>query len=149
MKKLNRSFFHWSYVCKRWYTLYCDQWRYTTNDWFENTCKNMNSQNNREIHTVPGFISLHIRSTWETICDPQAVCCAQNLCPSLTESSSLLNGMSDQRVPPPSPEVENFRFELTNVQTREPLPTPPKMKNCLGARMWRLILYPRRIPSSS
>ena len=47
------------------------------------------------------LISLHIHSMRETICDAQAVCCAQNWYPNFPESSSLVNGMSDQRAPHP------------------------------------------------
>ena len=53
---------------------------------------------------------------WETICDAQAVCCAQNLCPNFTESPSLVNGISDQRAPPPPP--------------------PKKKKSCQRLQIW-------------
>ena len=87
-----------------------------------------------------------------------------------------LSGISVQRAPPPPPQmkiVSNFRFDITKVWFREP-PCPqmkivrdfrfditkvqfresPSLKMKIWAkvwnrmnRMWRLHLYPRRVPS--
>ena len=66
------------------------------------------------------FISLHIRSMWETICDakyipvhiPQTV----NFCPNFPESPFL----EFQTRKPPL--LENFRFEMTKVYSELPPP---------------------------
>ena len=77
-------------------------------------------------------ISLHICSTWETICDAQAGFCTHSsgFCTHSSNSKFLskfsrkaLSGISDQKAPP-SP-MKNFRFEMTKVYSRIP---PPQWK---------------------
>ena len=96
-------------------------------------------------------ISLHIRSTWETICDAQAGFCTHSsgFCTHSSNSKFLskfsrkaLSGISDQKAPPPPqwktsdlkwpkftpeypPPMKNFRFEMTKVYSR----ILPPMKN--------------------
>ena len=62
------------------------------------------------------FISLHIRSMWETICDAQAYSCTHSSNSKFLSKFSRkpLSGISDQKAPLP-PISENFRFEMTKV----------------------------------
>ena len=91
--------------------------------------------------TVFHSFSLHIRSMWETICDAQAGFCT------LTSNSNFLSkfsreplsGISDQRVPipTPSPTPENWNLGRSwHFQYLTPEYPPPRNQ---GYRMWRLI----------
>ena len=68
-------------------------------------------------------ISLHIRSTWETICDAQAGFCTHSSNSKFLSkfSRKALSGISDQKAP--LPPMKNFRFEMTKVYSR--IPPPP------------------------
>ena len=71
------------------------------------------------------FISLHIRSMWETICDAQAGLCTHSsnskICVQI--SRKPLSGFQTRKSPPP---MKNFRFEMTKVYSRIPA---PQLKN--------------------
>ena len=93
-------------------------------------------------HLILGlrFISLHIRSMWETICDAQAHSCTHSNSKFLSKfSRKPLSGISDQKAPPtppfgklhiwddqsllwntPPPISENFIFEMTKVYSEIP-----------------------------
>ena len=72
-----------------------------------------------------GFISLHIRSMWETICDAQAGFWLNSKFLSKF-SRKPLSGISDQKAPLPI--LENFRFEMTKVYSEIPPPNFGKLQ---------------------
>ena len=64
------------------------------------------------------FVSLHIRSMWETtVMRKQVSGCTVNFGPNFPESPFL---ESQTRKPPPPPISENFRFGMTKVYFRIP-----------------------------
>ena len=78
--------------------------------------------------TAPMFISLHIRSMWETICDAQQAGFWLNSKFLSKFSRKPLSGISDQKAPPPLPTPTNEKLQIWDDQRLLWKPPPPNWK---------------------
>ena len=103
----------------------------------ETESKHTDSQNVEYLGTPDNlrFISLHIRSMWETtVMHKQVSGCTVNFGPDFPVYPFL---ELKTRIPPPPPISENFRFGMTKVYSGIP-PPPPKIVRESKSEIFRI-----------